>query len=91
MVARIVQWSFYTYVEVRPADNEHEVELARGAARAPLPVNRRVARNALWELVDETGDVTLQLHCGHLFCNPSVSGAESGERPRIRFRSRLRN
>lgn len=70
---RIYAWSLglfsgvFTRIEVRPADKEREVELARGAARAPLPVNRRVARNPLWELVDETGDVTLQLHSRTFF------------------------
>lgn len=38
----------------------------------------------LWELVDEICDVTLQLRSPDL-CNPSVSGAESGRRPRIRL------
>lgn len=46
---RVYAWSLglfsviFTRKEVRPADNEREVELARGAARAPLPFNRHVA------------------------------------------------
>lgn len=68
------------------------VAIVRAGARAAraAAANRCGATDALWELVDET--VTSPCNCTpDLFCNPSVSGAESGGRPRIRFRSRLRN
>lgn len=55
------------------------------AEHVPSPLSRCVATDRLWELADETRDVTLQLHSPDLFCNPSVSGAESGGRPRIRL------
>lgn len=40
------------------------MQIVRGAARAAPAVNRSEARDPLWELVDETSDVTLQLHSG---------------------------